>query len=319
MLDAPHGSWHERDVTLRYKAGDVVLRTLKLPFVELNLHFTELGTDLSKHLPPSPLPKGVVGALVRSHPIAVPSLPQISSSGGFLLYVPRTYPRHYIEMKDKSFDDYMKKFSSKTRSTLNRRVKKLAEHCGGKVDFRAYKTPDEIAEFHRLAEPLSAKTYQTRLLGSGLPNDAAFIESAKRRAANDALRAFLLFHDQKPIAYLYTPVHLGRILEYEYLGYDPEMATWSVGTVLQHLALEVLFAEGRYEYFDFTEGGGDHKKLFSTAYVDCADLWYFAPTAKNQLIVRSHVALGKTTRELNALAERLQIKAKLKRFIRRNA
>jgi len=317
MLDAPHGSWHEKDVTLRYKAGDVVLKTFALPFLELNLHFTELGTDPATHRPPFPLPDDRTGALVRSHPVEQ-DLPQISKTGDFLLYVPRTYPRHYIEMKNyASFEDYMKKFSGKTRSTLNRRVKKWAEHCGGKIDFREFRTPDEIEEFHKLAAPLSDRTYQTRLLDSGLPNTPEFIAAARKRAADDAIRAYLLSHDGKPVAYLYTPIHLGKILEYEFLGYDPEFSNWSVGTVLQHLALEKLYAEKRYECFDFTEGGGDHKKLFSTAHVQCADLWYFKPTLKNQAIVHGHVNLGKATAQLRALAEKYEVKQKLKNLIRR--
>ena len=69
------------------------------------------------------------------------------------------------------------------------------------------------------------------------------------------MRAFLLFLAGEPVAYLYLPVS-GRTLIYAYLGYDAEHAHLSPGTVLQMAALENLFAEKRFAYFDFTEGEG---------------------------------------------------------------
>ena len=42
------------------------------------------------------------------------------------------------------------------------------------------------------------------------------------------------------------------IVDYAYLGYDPDYLHLSVGTVLQWLALDSLFAERRFRFFDFT-------------------------------------------------------------------
>jgi hypothetical protein len=70
-------------------------------------------------------------------------------------------------------------------------------------------------------------------------------------AAGGQVRAYLLFDGERP--YLYCPVQ-GDVVIYRYLGYDPDYARMSVGTVLQWLALEELFREARFRMFDFTEG-----------------------------------------------------------------
>ena len=141
-------------------------------------------------------------------------------------------------------------------------------------------------EFHRLAFEVSEKTYQSRLLSSGLPGVDRF------RARVDALRTrgYVLWHAGKPVAYLFCPARDGNLL-YEHVGYDPEYQRWSPGSVLQALALESLFAEGRFRTFDFTEGDGDHKRFFANRSVPCADLYYFRKSPRNVLIVGLHAGL----------------------------
>src|SRR3546814_15482444 len=77
-------------------------------------------------------------------------------------------------------------------------------------------------------------------------------------AAADEVRAWLLFVDGLPIAYLYCPAE-GDTLRYDYLGHDPEWSDWSAGSVLQVEAMRDLFAERRFARFDFTEGEGQHR------------------------------------------------------------
>jgi CelD/BcsL family acetyltransferase involved in cellulose biosynthesis len=309
--------WEAKEVTLKYKLGEFTVRAVNLPFLVLDRHFSQLGTDIGKNRPAEERLQGVEGALIRSHPVEHEP-PNISRDGSYLLYVPRVFPRFFIEMKG-SFEDYLKKFSGKTRSTLNRRVRKFAEHSGGKIDFRVYKTAEEAAEFHRVVGPLVKRTYQERLMASGLPDTPEFIAKSKDLAAKDELRAFTIFHGGNAVAYLYCPIQDGRVLLYDFLGYDPEFATWSVGTVLQHLALEELFKEKRFEMFDFTDGAGEHKKFFSTGSAQCVDLWFFRATPKNQLLVRGHQGLIRLNAQIVAAAERTQVKAKLKQFIRARA
>jgi hypothetical protein len=69
----------------------------------------------------------------------------------------------------RSYQDYLAGFSSKTRSTLGRKYRKLAERSGGALDIRDFNRADQIDAFMADAVPLSRRTYQTRLLDAGLP------------------------------------------------------------------------------------------------------------------------------------------------------
>jgi CelD/BcsL family acetyltransferase involved in cellulose biosynthesis len=212
-------------------------------------------------------------------------------------------------MEGATFEEYLAKFSSKSRATLRAKARKFP-------DWRSYSSPDEMADFHRIARAISERTYQEKLHDAGLPASAAFLDEARRLAAEDRVRAYLLFHEGRAVAYLYCPVHDG-VLVYEYLGYDPEFAKLSPGTALQYLALEKLFAEGRYRLFDFTQGEGSHKEYFSNGSVFCADIYWFPATLGNRLRVRAHHGLDRFSGRVVALLDRMGLKERVKRWLRR--
>jgi|TARA_R100000049_G_C1952760_1_gene102068 CelD/BcsL family acetyltransferase involved in cellulose biosynthesis len=217
------------------------------------------------------------------------------------------FRRHYIAM-DGSFEDYLARFSGKTRSTLRRKSRKFAQADGGTLDVRSYSTAEEVSRFLVLALPLSEKTYQARLLDAGLPDSEQARAAMLADAAAGALRCFLLFLHGEPVAYLALPVH-GDTLVYAHLGYDPAYAALSAGTVLQMEALRMLFAEDRFRFFDFTEGEGAHKALFGTHSIACCSFILLRPTLANRLLLGTRngfdagVALAKMlARESGALA-----------------
>lgn len=226
----------------------------------------------------------------------------------------RHYPRHYIDMAG-TFAGYFARFSGKTRSTLNRKRRKLVERSGGKLDLEEFRQPEEIERFFSAAIPLSRRTYQARLLDAGLPENDTARNAALELAAQDLLRAFLLRVDGHAVAYLYLPIE-GATLRYAFLGYDPDYAPYSPGTVLQLEAMERLFAEQRYRYFDFTEGEGAHKALFGTDSVDACDFFLLRGGLSNRLLLRSLDLFNGTVANLKALATRTGVVARARRLLR---
>lgn len=200
--------------------------------------------------------------------------------GGF-----QSYRRYYIDMAG-SYEDYLARFSGKTRSTLRRKAKKLAKESGGKLDISEYRSPAEIADYLDAALPLSRRTYQARLLDAGLPDTLEAREEMMEQAERDALRCYILRLHGEPIAYLHLPVS-GDTLVYAWLGYGAEHAHLSPGTVLQMAALELLFAEQRYRRFDFTEGEGAHKAMFGTDHTEAFSCFLLRPGAGNRLLLGS--------------------------------
>jgi len=198
---------------------------------------------------------------------------------------------------------------------LKRKVRKFMEQPEG-ARFEVFRSEPEIAQFHPLARKVSALTYQERLLDSGLPDDAESREEMMTLARQDRARAYLLFLGGEPVAYLYCPTDAG-ILFYDHLGYDPRFSQLSPGTVLQFLAFESLFAEQRFRAFDFTEGEGPHKALFSTHETPCADIWYFRPTLGHRVSTWCHSNLDRLSSGLGRALERLQLKSVVRRAIRK--
>ena len=275
------------------------------------------GLDIGDATLP-PLAPDSDGLLLRALPLAIDVRPvtYVDHHGQTLLrYVLQRFPRYYISMTGLDFEAYKAKFSSKTRSTLARKVRKLAEHCGGSLRWESFRGPADLARFWQLAREVSAKTYQERLLDAGLPDDPAYRAQAERWAADDALRAFLLFDGERPVSYLFCPIHDG-IVDYAFLGYDPAYGRFSVGTVLQWLALESLFAERRYRFFDFTEGESEHKRLFATDQLECAHVALLRPTLMHRLLVCSHHAFSRAVEGLGRWLDRHDLRNRVRRWMR---
>jgi CelD/BcsL family acetyltransferase involved in cellulose biosynthesis len=268
------------DLPLRIGARTVARVRRRLVRVGVPLDRAIAGTGLT--LPG--LPPRADGYYLRAVPAQLAA--RVGSEAGMRCFLRQSYPRHYADLSLGS-DAYLATFSGKSRSGLKRKCRKLEERSGGALDVRCYRTPAEVETFYREARALSALTYQERLLDAGLPEGA--LPEMRELAANDEVRAFLLFVDGRAVSYLYAPAD-GQTLRYAYLGYDPAFADLSPGTVLQMEAMRMLMAEGRFRWFDFTEGDGQHKRQFATGAIDSVDLLLLRPTFANLAAARTLAA-----------------------------
>jgi hypothetical protein len=262
---------------------------------------------------PNSLPDDLDG-IYRPSEIIGANDPDCGFIGPSLRYVESRFNRRFIDLTT-GFDAYMAKFSSKTRSTLRRKLRKFEEASSGRLDWTAHRSAPEMQVFHEEARRVSRRTYQEKLFDSGLPEDGTFLRTMLERADAGQVRGFILFLAGVPVSYLYLPIADGRVI-YGHLGFDPAYAALSPGTVLQLLALESLFAEGVHRVFDFTEGEGEHKRLFATHERLCGNVFYLRPTLRNRAVVRLHLV----TRRLSSAAERQlarrDLKVRLKHYLR---
>lgn len=306
--------WQIRGVPLKFGIGDRVLASRSLTLQVRSMRLGELNQPVDAPTPPSdPLLPGSRGYYVRALPVAQP-LPRVSVVDGWLRYVTLQYTHCYIDLAA-GMDAYRAKFSGKTRSTITRKIRKYQEHSGGQTRWQIYDQPQQMADYHRLAREVSVKTYQERLLDAGLPAEPAFVEQITAAAGEGRVRGYVLFDGERPVAYLHCPIENGAYI-YAYLGYDPEYMRLSVGTVLQWLALEDMFARQDAKYFDFTEGQSDHKRLFASHELLCANVMFLRPALANRLLVRLHVLCEDTASRLGRWAERMGIKARIRALMR---
>lgn len=255
------------EIALPLRVGTRTLVTLRRPLVHLGLSLAEaLGERVPALTALDPraegyrilsLPASQLAPLLARHPRLKP-------------FIRQRYARRYARL-DQDFESYLGGFSAKSRSTVKRKLKRFAERAGGAVDLRCFASEPEIERFYAAARAVSVKTYQERSLDAGLPSGEEALAVMRASARAGDARGWLLYLDNAPIAYLWAPATDGTLL-YAYLGYDPAFADLSPGTVLQMEAMRQLMAEKQFRLFDFTEGDGQHKRLFATDAVDCVDL-----------------------------------------------
>jgi len=309
--------WSRQSINFTVRLGEMSVLAWPLNACVLKTHFTKLPIHPTV---PAELPKlfrdSVDVVVTRSHPIES-SLAKLSILPQAIQYIPSSYRRYWVVL-DGNFEDYLKKFSAKSRNTLLRKIKRFAEVSGGEIDWREYCKPEEMHEFYKLAMEVSQKTYQERLLDCGLPSDQQFQENMLALAAEDNVRGYLLFYQKKPIAYIYCPVHDGIAL-YEYVGHDPEYQRWSPGTLLQYFALQRMFTASHIKIFDFTEGEGAHKAFFATNNQYCADVYYFRRTWLNLIKVALHASSDKLSDGIVRMLDKFGVKAAIKKLFRSKA
>jgi hypothetical protein len=306
--------WRQVQVPFKFQLSDRTLATVHLPMHARQIALSDNLAAVDCPEPPLDTPDpGCQGFVVRALPVSCDQ-PKFRRTSDYLCYTPHQYEHCYIDLT-MSFEQYKGKFSSKTRSTIKRKLTRWTDHCRGQIQWRVYRTPADMPEFYRHARAVSAKTYQERLLDAGLPESESFLVALIEQAQRDAVRAYLLFDGEIPVSFLYCPVRDDTLI-YSHLGFDPDYLRQSVGTVLQWLALESLFAEGKFRYFDFTEGQSEHKLLFSTHRVKTVNVFFVRNTAKNTLVLRAHNKFGEATSWLGKVLERAGIKTRIKKAIR---
>lgn len=306
--------WASQEVALKFMISDLTLYTKKLQLKVRRFEtINPAAPIIEQWIPPINLNENENGYLLRSLPLAEKQ-PKFKIEGGCIYYIPAQYNRYYIDLQ-KTFDGYQRAFSSKTRSTIKRKIKKFNSFCNQNMYCKTYRNKEELQEFYRLARGISSKSYQEKLLDAGLPNTDEFRQEMQKKAQNDNIRAYLLFNDNIPVAYMYCPAH-DNVLLYQYLGYDPDYMKWSVGTILHWFVFEDLFKEAKFSYFDFTEGQSEHKRLYSTGSVLCGNIFILKSSLAMRFWIRSHQALEAFSYHFGNLLEKWGLKARIKKLIR---
>ena len=284
MSDIAAQPAHARPIQLKFEIGARTLMAIQRSLVRIPLSLEDARAGMIPELP----------ALEReAHGYAVTSLPEnlkdvmVSASGDMLPFVRQRYTRYFIDFSV-GFEGWWNGLSSNARQGMKRKAKKIAAESGGDLDVRAFSRPSELDEFHDVARRISLRTYQERLMGSGLPDGPEFLREMVAMSAADRVRAWLLYIAGEPAAYLYCPI-IGDNVIYAHVGHDPAFNDLSPGAVLQLEAMRDLFDENRFARFDFTEGEGQHKRQFATGGVPCIDLLLLRPSLANRLTM---AALG---------------------------
>lgn len=234
---------------------------------------------------------------------------RIDPSRGLWFLPAGIQPRLKIRIPERPLD-YWNSFSSKTRNTFRRKQKKFGDATIVRVT-----KPEQVADFVRHAHDVSQQTWQSRQLGLRIQNNESQAETLRVLARRGALRSYLLIRGETPIAFLIGNQSQGTF-RYEEVGYDPQFADLSPGTVLLLHALEDILTSDPPEWFDFGAGDAGYKRLFANTRTNSGTVWLLRPGLESQFLV-STIALshfGKVA--MRAVAGRFGVQNTIRRLRR---
>lgn len=187
-------------------------------------------------------------------------------------------PRRRIQLPNTP-EAYWNTFSSKTRSTFRRKLKKFGETRLERITSVA-----DVARFLDTAHSISLQTWQTRQFGLRIRNNAEEIELLTTLAQLGCLRSYLWFANQEPIAF--TLGHQANgCFHYEEVGYAASYAKHSPGQMMLIQMIDDLLRHDRPEWFDFGGGDADYKQLFANHESCSGTVWLCPPTLANSAAV----------------------------------
>jgi CelD/BcsL family acetyltransferase involved in cellulose biosynthesis len=216
-----------------------------------------------------------------------------------------------------SFEEYLGKFSAKTRQTLKYKVRKLEKACGGKLSVECVRRPSEVDRFLERAERVSRRSWQGTRLDQVIqaetlgPRIRAFAEAGM-------LRSYVLSSGEEPIAFV-LGVQADGVYDYEHPAYDPAYAAHHPGTVLLYRLLEDLFAHDRPELFDFGYGENEYKRIFSNLTEDAANVMLVHKGASLAVPYGLHRACRATSGAARAALDRFELRERVRHLLRGRA
>ncbi len=265
-------------------------------------------------LPPSHVPPDAVGYQLRRTFVA--RFPRgVSRQGSWLCYSPRQEYLYFVRLQG-SFDGYLQHRSAKSRQNLKRSVKRFLEKNPDALTIHTH--PQSMPEFHREAVRISGQTYQTLLLQSGLPDSPEFLQAMCDKAERGEARGYLLRTPEKPVAFAWCTAKDGAI-SYQVIGYLPEYAELSPGTVLLYLILQDLFSLQEHHTLDFGPGSAFYKEVFATDKIEFADSYLLHPTLKNRWQLWLLWGTERFSTAVGNMLNRIGLKKKIRQWMRKRA
>lgn len=244
----------------------------------------------------------------------ISDIPRFSFKSGKFICKYRVYPRYVLDL-EKEPEFLMQNLSTKSRSTLKRKIKNLEKLSDGSLDVFSPQTCQEMEGFLERVSAISANTYQHKLFQGGIPDNEDFKPSILEEYQKGNVRGWILRIDGQDAAYLLCPAE-GEVIYYEYVGYNPDYKDYSVGIVLQWFVLSELMKEKKFKIFDFTSGGGQHKAQFSSGGYECSDIFISPILSKATVLVFIFKLCNDFDNFCTLIAKRLGIKNTLKKILR---
>ena len=218
-----------------------------------------------------------------------------------------------------SYDEYLSSLSAKERSKLRRALRRFAEADGLTGEVRRFQHVGDVDGFMAAAVPVSAKTYQHRLLGLGLTDDSTAADEIREAAGRGWFLGHILYVNGEPTAFHYGFV-FHKCFYMMAAGYDPAYAQNEVGNVLFLEVLKDIEKVGdEIDLMDNLYGGGIYKERTSNIKTPERHYYLIPKSLRGTVVAKSMVAMDEFSPALGALLEKYGVKDRIKRLIRRRS
>lgn len=225
---------------------------------------------------------------------------------------PRPSQPHWRIHFPRPADDYWKTLTAKSRYKTRRAARDLPH------EVRRFTAPGDVQAFLAGAEHVSQRSWQGKRMGLRLSQEERFRAHFDALARLGALRSYLLFHKDHPIAFVYGWQWNGRF-EYEEIGYDGAFAEQGPGRVLLYRVLEDLIAHDTPEVLDFGCGDAEYKRVFGTHESVSGPVVIASDTVKTQIWSGLRHTRAAMDRGVRDFLRRTGLYEKARRFYRHGA
>lgn len=305
-----------RSSKLRLRLGEVTVA--HLPFRALQLYgegiVGEEGEAARALSALAELPLPYDGLTLEETPTESGLWNTLKESKNFSVFE-RSRALHSVIDLPSSYPEYLQQLSRKTRYNTRRHERELGSRLGH-WEVRKFAAPQQILELVRLVEAIATKTFHYHLLGQDLTaSNEQLIRNLTRYSQQGWLRGYVLVGNDRPVAYVIGYL-VNRCYQAELIGYDPEFAPASPGTLLLIRIVEDLINTGTATVYDFGAGNASYKREFGNRSYEegqllvCRRTLYACSAAITERLFARASQLG------THVLERANLKAPLKKFLR---
>jgi CelD/BcsL family acetyltransferase involved in cellulose biosynthesis len=237
--------------------------------------------------------------VIDLHPLAVddvvfPGLVSAFRKSGFIAKTYFCFGNWYLQVNDRSYEDYFKSLPSKIRNTVRKKREQVEK--AGKAKFAIYSDSSELE--------IALRAYEQVYAGSWKESEPypEFIRGLCRICASSKwLRLGIIYLDERPIAAQIWIVHAGVASIYK-LAYDSRYAKLSPGTLLTAHLMERVINIDKVREVDYLTGDDPYKKDWMSHRRERWGIRAFNPrTPQGLLAVALHVGARAMRRLLGSV------------------
>ncbi|MCB0165111.1 MAG: GNAT family N-acetyltransferase [Anaerolineae bacterium] len=202
----------------------------------------------------------------------------------------------------------------KNKKNLRKRVRKLEKDFSGRVAIKCYKTPQDVNQLCQDLEKVSSKTFK-KATGDAFVNDAKTRNYLTLLAENGHLLAYVLYIDDKPIAFEGILKYKDVYFSHE-CGYDPDYETYRPGTYLMLKVIDQLSNDDQIQFMDWAAGDYEYKSRFCDLNWNVASFYIFQPSLRGIKLNAMKLFCGASHRFGTNLLTTFKLKDKWEKFKR---